>query len=601
MADTERIVPTSSFMIASGHRTGVPALDAIRSDINKAMKKQERFAAEAKADGNVTSGVHASAAGAHEDGNGNGNGNGDGKDNGKGKGPKGDKVTEVRTDIASSLALDYIRSLHRALMTPREGEVLSGMRTGEASSSTTATTTTATLSSSSASATAVSRSAKARHAVALRDEAVAAAPVGTVLYSGSFLSVWNGIPSADGMNVCFVRIPSFMPNPISDAGVEAALSDIENGIDTLSRRKCDKVVIDLMTNGGGMICLGYRLMSQLIPSFSLVSDGKYDIIHAKWVEELLKYGRIGGFTNQDFFSPTTGGPFWDMSWYNNGPTRVRGGKTSQYSIKTLLPCSDVRQLRTPALFYPASRIAVVADGQCGSTCELVFQKLQNVAHVRSAAVGGIWGNDMDASSFGGGNVLSANDILMSLRGYRENIPSLPPNFFTSAQMSFNWREMYSFVEPKSILEWEFFPAQTRIPHWPVLNLDPEQPDFDLYAKLASSTELFDGRSTCEPGTAVPCRLPDKIGAVQPCSGGVISQDECSSYYPSRNGGGGNGLPTYEPRPKANYSLLSFAIITSVFAFAIVILALVAICYSRRRKNTPASTEGPEDTYTAMRD
>lgn len=117
------------------------------------------------------------------------------------------------------------------------------------------------------------------------------------------------------------------------------------------------------------------------------------------------------------FSPL----YWDtpdgqhcsnISWYSPGQKLQRGGVTGQYSERnysptkfaTVFPKHLFKQVRFLSLVQCPSpdKILLVSDGLCGSTCAVFSSHLDEVDHVNSVSLGGVYPNPQAFFSFPGG-------------------------------------------------------------------------------------------------------------------------------------------------------------------------------------------------------
>eukprot|EP00163_Fabomonas_tropica_P026318 TRINITY_DN4787_c0_g2_i2.p1 TRINITY_DN4787_c0_g2~~TRINITY_DN4787_c0_g2_i2.p1 ORF type:complete len:682 (+),score=201.27 TRINITY_DN4787_c0_g2_i2:488-2533(+) len=382
---------------------------------------------------------------------------------------------------------------------------------------------------------------------------------------------------------CVVKIPSFS-FPTTNTGDidEVEWGYIPEYYQKLVDLQCQYLLFDVIANGGGVVAFGYRLMSLFIDGFSSTKDGDYDIISSDWVKEWMTFAdsddKVQNYLidRKDFVDPKTHSAYPDVqALLGDGPTYTRGGVSSQYSNKGWLPFSGFKPWPKPAVQWPSSRMAIISDGTCGSTCALFVNKMLSVADVKTVAVGGLVGEPMSTSSFAGGNVLDANILeqviqLLVSQGM-DRTSSFPGDFPDSwyPKLTFSFREMYCYLYPDQVVEWQFIPADARVYNWAL-------GDSDQYVSALKETfgkfdQIFNPYK-CEEGTSVPC---DEDGHVYVCNGGLLHTEECDAV-PGQGPAGG---------PKDDKGASKFWMYTTIGAGAAAafFLVLSIVYYGQARR------------------
>eukprot|EP00033_Pygsuia_biforma_P003623 GCRY01003968.1.p1 GENE.GCRY01003968.1~~GCRY01003968.1.p1 ORF type:complete len:1096 (+),score=133.55 GCRY01003968.1:108-3395(+) len=321
--------------------------------------------------------------------------------------------------------------------------------------------------------------------------------------------------------VCFVKLTTFGPD---DDDVDVFVEEVRKSVSVCYGETAEYLVIDVIRNNGGFVRLGYIVAQYLVESCSGF-DGLYDLIHggsspsSDWLDNIITQSTLydfEGFRDQDYANVSTRAAFTSHDWYD-GPAYTRGGRSSQYTMKmTIFPETQVNDLYAPvpSAFFPASRIVLLTDGFCGSTCALFLTKLKNVGGLQVAALGGMpsLSSYMEGSSFAGGFVLSSEilDAFSSLSDYGFSAPAPLP---TSATLSWNLGEVYSYNNTDVPAQFDYSDADVRIPYWQMYE---ENGLIALYTAIATQNrraldieipfdKLFPNKDFCSGNEALPCK------------------------------------------------------------------------------------------------
>lgn len=121
--------------------------------------------------------------------------------------------------------------------------------------------------------------------------------------------------------------------------------------------------------------------------------------------------------------------FGGAEWLIPGVERTRApGKTRRFS--ELMHLSDYACSYDPEDYVPKQRVNItkmimVTRGLCGSSCSLFANHAAIFDHVMTVAIGGLYGQDMQFTSFPGGQVLDTPYIQQEAGSYGVD-PSLVP-------------------------------------------------------------------------------------------------------------------------------------------------------------------------------
>ena len=258
-------------------------------------------------------------------------------------------------------------------------------------------------------------------------------------------------------NVGYIRIYTFSPSTISlwASAVFHSLQAIKE------KYGATRLVIDVRGNGGGYVHLGMQLHHLLFPSEYPIY-GVYQLRESDLNAELVKIPDDD--SENTFYDPITDVQYNGTDYYYNQYSALFADAetderfTANYTrpFRMVMDPPDVFAslvqewpeypgFSGASLFDP-SKIVVVTDGLCGSTC-CCF--IKHVHETRSARIIGFGhdphstSTDYDSGSFCGGTVFNSNTVM----GYKSNstvlelinVTNLPDNFYRST-MRLSWAQ-----------------------------------------------------------------------------------------------------------------------------------------------------------------
>jgi hypothetical protein len=298
----------------------------------------------------------------------------------------------------------------------------------------------------------------------------------------------SGVSYADySDDIGILKVSTFGPSDM-----QVFRSRVEEAMHTFSTNgnvATKKLVLDLRSNGGGDICLGYALNRFLFPTTTVHTNGhgphsmaRYDMIKSALFTELAAKGAdmlakspqtqlacgqdpevVGYFTPCSWFAgasdaatATKGSNIMVGSgeWLSSSVSRTRGGVTAQYSNLIHEGCEDEYYNWAPpgAGFggIEPNRVMLLSDGLCGSTCSVFSSSVQLTGLAKTAVVGGYMGKDQLFWSFPGGEVETIEFLVSSAAELGVSSPNVPQLLPDGATFRFAIREIYPWDTPYSL-------------------------------------------------------------------------------------------------------------------------------------------------------
>ena len=262
--------------------------------------------------------------------------------------------------------------------------------------------------------------------------------------------------TAGVQRVLVMKVASFSPATPEGMTYSAAWAGFLDEAKTCLSAEFDMVVVDVMQNGGGYVCLGLRLIELLVEDYyndHTAVQMNYDLPHSALMDQYVAVvnppdpypdpGDVEQILNQDTQEPFVDG----QAWYYPGRNVTQGGVTSWRSNYFSLDCREAEAMPDngwrPPRFMSASKLVILTDGTCGSTCASFTKIPQEAGKATFVGAGGLWGEGMDVASFAGGFVCNP--------GYLQNIANWSntvfPSFLTQQNWQFGWAAWYSAKLP----------------------------------------------------------------------------------------------------------------------------------------------------------
>lgn len=247
-----------------------------------------------------------------------------------------------------------------------------------------------------------------------------------------FLQKVEGGESVGISSSLVMKVSSFAP-----ASTQGFLSDVQTCITS----SYDMMVIDVMQNGGGSVCLGLRLLELLIEDYyydHTLVQMNYDLTHSELMDTYIEVVN----SNSGYIDKSTGEPYPDGKAYYYGRNVTQGGVLSQRTNYFSLDCSSMELLPlrfTPTQFLPPDRLIMLTDGTCGSTCACFTKIAKEHDKATLIGAGGLWEQSMDVSSFAGGFVSNPDNLASIAKQAGLQFPK----FLTNQKWQFDWGVWYS--------------------------------------------------------------------------------------------------------------------------------------------------------------
>lgn len=270
--------------------------------------------------------------------------------------------------------------------------------------------------------------------------------------------------------VLVMKVASFSPPGFYLTAWEGFLNEAQQCLSATY----DVVVVDVMQNGGGYVCLGLRLIELLVEDFyndHTKVQMHYDLPHSALMDKYIDVVNAPDpypdpEAVEQILNKETQQAFPDgKSYYYPGRKVVQGGVVSWRTNAFSLNCTQAEAMPSvdfkPFKFMTPDRLVILTDGTCGSTCASFTKIPQEAGKATFVGAGGLWGEGMDVSSFAGGFVCNP--------GYLANIAAWSgtsfPKFLTNQRWQFGWAAWYSAKFPSRPVQFTVQTPDHREPFW----------------------------------------------------------------------------------------------------------------------------------------
>lgn len=244
-------------------------------------------------------------------------------------------------------------------------------------------------------------------------------------YVDPSFSVYCGTAfSSNGTRVMVMRISSFAPGSSTSSDAVSFLQVMQNCRGYAQTQGITRLVVDVRSNGGGLVALSYSAVAMLFSrgwGASLTTTlgqqmalNDYDLRQGCLFNTFYQNGLFD--SNFVFLDASTMQTLSASSqWYPRSVTIARGSLSSGYTPRMLFPPSVASSFGSfgSSLLDSASTtgqvfasVILLTDGLCGSACNTFSSQAVFRANAMVVAEGGVTGDIYDIASFAGGFVLS---------------------------------------------------------------------------------------------------------------------------------------------------------------------------------------------------
>jgi hypothetical protein len=258
---------------------------------------------------------------------------------------------------------------------------------------------------------------------------------------------------AEVKRVLVMKVASF--SPPGDSYLEAWTGFLDEAEQCLST-EFDLIVVDVMQNGGGYVCLGLRLIELLVEEYEqdhVKVQMNYDLPHSPLMSTYIDVVNAPNpypdpAEVEQILDRATQKPFPDgKAYYYPGRNVTQGGVVNWRTNWFSLDCTEAEAMPAngwkPPRFMPPEKLVILTDGTCGSTCASFTKIPQEHGKATFVGAGGLWDQSMDVSSFAGGFVCNP-DLLWNIANW-SGVSF--PKFATNQRWQFGWAAWYSAKLP----------------------------------------------------------------------------------------------------------------------------------------------------------
>ncbi|CAE6477326.1 unnamed protein product [Rhizoctonia solani] len=268
-------------------------------------------------------------------------------------------------------------------------------------------------------------------------------------------------------------------------------NDTFKALSKFKAAKVQQLIVDTTGNGGGYVCLGkyipalgFKHRSSLPHSLNLgeflinalagtnfgyagfESTMRAQPLAQKIVASYIKQGidYMNYSPSQWAFLNNTPQPA--NYNYMEPPTNFTINDTKDAVSKRFHDICTPYNVTLPAEpFLPASKIIIVGNGECASTCALFTGVAYEKLGIKVATFGGNPGAAMNFNGMAGNQVLEWADLDSEIKtAGLKNDPLAPPDLLINSNYRVNWRYAYSWQNKSQPLAFHVERAQYRIPY-----------------------------------------------------------------------------------------------------------------------------------------
>lgn len=263
---------------------------------------------------------------------------------------------------------------------------------------------------------------------------------------------------------------------------------MENGLITgllsLKSLGATQLIVDVTNNGGGFVCIAHLLHRLIIgpknttvPQAGLFTEARDGPLAQLIVQQIID--KKLDPDNQLLYNPVqwsafNGTPFPATdNWLVPPVKKIINGRMDAFSQELGQECQpfDIAIPQVP--LFEASKVAIVSNGRCASSCSLFSVTMSKEEGVRTVVVGGKSTQQQQFCGTVGGQSTDFSTIDTEVKTtHLKNNSLAPPDFLVNAVQGIAWRLGFGIEDTTQPEEWQSRPASLNLPLTPALVNNP---------------------------------------------------------------------------------------------------------------------------------
>ncbi|CAE6473945.1 unnamed protein product [Rhizoctonia solani] len=247
-------------------------------------------------------------------------------------------------------------------------------------------------------------------------------------------------------------------------------NDVYGALSKLKDANVQQLIVDTTGNLGGFVCLGQFLINALAGT-KFGYAGFESAVRAQPLARKIVAAFITQEINGMFYSPSrwaslNNTPLQDNYNYMEPPTNFTINYTEDATSQRIYDICTPYNVDLPAEpFLPSSKIIIVGNGYCASTCAMFTGVAYEKLGIKIATFGGNPGAAMNFNGMAGNQVMEWADLDSEVKtAGLKNDPLAPPDLLVNANYRVNWRYAYSWENKSEPLAFRVERAHYRIPY-----------------------------------------------------------------------------------------------------------------------------------------
>ncbi|CAE6533511.1 unnamed protein product [Rhizoctonia solani] len=256
-------------------------------------------------------------------------------------------------------------------------------------------------------------------------------------------------------------------------------NDSYSALSKLKAANIQQLIVDTTGNGGGFVCLGHFLINALAGT-KFGYAGFESAVRAQPLARRIVASLITQEINGMFYSPSrwsslNNTPLQDNYNYMEPPTNFTINDTNDATSQRIYDTCTPYNVDLPAEpFLPPSKIIIVGNGYCASTCAMFTGIAYEKLGIKIATFGGNPDAAMNFNGLAGNQVMEWADLDTEIKtaGLKDD-PLAPPDLLVNANYRVNWRYAYSWQNKSEPLAFRVERAHYRIPYTADTYMSPQ--------------------------------------------------------------------------------------------------------------------------------